>query len=485
MPEFAPQPPPERRVYANRTLNLRAIKAIGCDMDYTLIHYRHELWERRAYEHVVRRLADSGWHVSGLSFDPECATRGLILDLELGNLVKASRFGYVTRACHGTQMLSHEAQRAAYARVLIDLSERRWVFLNTLFSLSEACIYAQLVDRSDAGEAPQKLSYRELYEVVAASVNLAHMEGALKAEIVRDPARFVVRDEELPLTLLDWQHAGKAVVLITNSEWLYTRAMMSYAFDPHLPKGKTWRDLFELVVVDARKPSFFTDVYPILELADEQGLLRPSVGPLRKGGVYYGGNARLVENFLNLRGEEILYIGDHVYADVHVTKDVLRWRTALVVRELEEEIAHARTFDAEHQHLEVLMQQKTALEQHYSQLRLSLQRIDAGYAPPIEADPVQARAMMNALRVELDQLDVVISELARRASELGNRRWGPLLRAGQDKSRLARQLERYADIYTSRVSNLAYYTPFAYLRPPLSALPHDHHDPHREQTQSA
>jgi hypothetical protein len=38
---------------------------------------------------------------------------------------------------------------------------------------------------------------------------------------------------------------------------------------------------------------------------------------------------------------------------------------------------------------------------------------------------------------------------------------------------MARQLERYADIYTSRVSNLLYVTPFAYLRPPPGKLPHD------------
>jgi len=466
-------PPVTRRVYANRTLNMRAIKAIGCDMDYTLIHYRHELWERRAYEHVLRSMAEDGWPVSDLTFDPEFATRGLILDLELGNLVKASRFGYVTRACHGTQMLTHEAQRAAYARVLIDLSEPRWVFLNTLFSLSEACLYAQLVDRMDAGEVKSVRNYRQLYDVVRTSVNTAHMEGALKAEIIRDPERFVVRDEELPLTLLDWQHAGKAVVLITNSEWLYTRAMMSYAFDPHLPKSKTWRDMFELVVVDARKPSFFTDAYPLLELVDEQGLLRPCTGKLRRAGVYYGGNARLVEDFLGLSGEEILYIGDHVYADVHVTKDVLRWRTALVVRELEQEIEAAERFAPDQARLEALMRQKTELEQRYSRLRLSLQRIEAGYAPAEQPDPGTARAQLSAVRAELEQLDVAVAELARRASELGNRRWGPLLRAGNDKSRMARQLERYADIYTSRVSNLASYTPYAYLRPPTGHLPHD------------
>src|SRR5262245_47846713 len=138
VPDPSLLPAPTRRVYANRTLNLRAIKAVGCDMDYTLIHYRHELWESRAYDHVIRRMGESGWPVAGLAFDPEFATRGLILDVELGNLVKATRFGYVMRACHGTRPLTHEEQRATYSRVTVDLSEPRWVFLNTLFSLSEA-----------------------------------------------------------------------------------------------------------------------------------------------------------------------------------------------------------------------------------------------------------------------------------------------------------------------------------------------------------
>ena len=466
-------PPLSRRVFANRTLNLRAIKALGCDMDYTLIHYRHELWESRAYDHVVQRMAANGWPVQGLQFDPEFAARGLILDLDLGNLVKASRFGYVTRASHGTRALNHEEQRAIYSRVLIDLSERRWLFLNTLFSLSEACLYAQLVDRLDAGDVKPALSYRDLYDVVRVSVNVAHMEGALKAEIVRDPDHFVLRDEELPITLLDWQHAGKSIVLITNSDWLYTRAMMSYAFDPYLPKGKTWRDLFELMVVDARKPSFFTDAYPILELVDEQGLLRPVTGALRSGGIYFGGNARLIEAYLGVHGEEILYVGDHLYADVHVTKDVMRWRTALVVRELEQEIDDAQRFAEDQARLSALMSDKSRLELRHAQLRLSLQRLERGYAPAQQRDATSIKSELSELRAQLATIDTQVAELAKLASQLGSKRWGPLMRAGVDKSRMARQLERYADVYTSRVSNLGYCTPYGYLRPPGGSLPHD------------
>jgi 5'-nucleotidase len=308
---------------------------------------------------------------------------------------------------------------------------------------------------------------------VRVSVNVAHMEGALKAEIIRDPDRFVLLDEELPLTLLDWQHAGKAIVLITNSDWLYTRAMMSYAFDPYLPKGRTWRDLFELVVVDARKPGFFTDAYPILEVVDEQGLLRPVTGGLRSGGAYFGGNARLIEAHLGVRGEEILYVGDHLYADVHVTKDVMRWRTALVLRELEQEIDDQQRFAADQTRLSALMSDKSRLELQHAQLRLSLQRLESGYAPALHTDPGRIKAQLGELRGALAAIDLQVAELAKLASQLGNKRWGPLMRAGVDKSRMARQLERYADVYTSRVSNFSYCTPFGYLRPPGGSLPHD------------
>jgi len=47
------------------------------------------------------------------------------------------------------------------------------------------------------------------------------------------------------------------------------------------------------------------------------------------------------------------------------------------------------------------------------------------------------------------------------------------MRAGNDKSHMARQVERYADIYMSRVSNFLFQTPFVFLRSPRGSLPHD------------
>ena len=48
----------------------------------------------------------------------------------------------------------------------------------------------------------------------------------------------------------------------------------------------------------------------------------------------------MIENSLNIHGDEILYVGDHIYTDVSQSKVHLRWRTALICRELEEEVSH-------------------------------------------------------------------------------------------------------------------------------------------------
>jgi 5'-nucleotidase len=466
-------PEANRRIFCNRTLNLRSIKAVGFDMDYTLVHYDAVEWERRAYEHVRERLVARGWPVSELEFDPDLVTLGLILDLEHGNIVKANRFGFVKRASHGTAMLSWEAQRDLYTRELVDLSDSRWVFLNTLFSLSEACMYAQLVDLLDAGTLEGVMGYRDLYEVVRASLDETHMEGRLKAEIIQAPERFVVLDPELPLALMDLRGAGKKLLLVTNSEWHFTRAMMTYTFDRFLPGDMTWRDLFDVVIVAAAKPSFFEHRNPCFEVIDEDGRLLPTRGP-RLGGCFLGGNAMQVEEGLGLSGEEILYVGDHIFSDVRVSRRMLRWRTALVIRALEEELVALEGFKPQQAELTEMMAQKEALEHRFSRLRLGLQRLERGYGPRPEKSAADLKTRMSALREELVALDARIAPLAKAASELASRRWGLLLRTGNDKSHLARQIERYADVYTSRVGNLLAITPFAYLRSPRGSLPHDH-----------
>jgi HAD superfamily 5'-nucleotidase-like hydrolase len=467
------RPPHERWIFCNRTLNLRSIKAIGYDMDYTLIHYHSAVWERAAYEHCKENLLDRGWPVKELEFDAQLVSRGLIVDTELGNLLKANRFGFVRRAMHGTRQLEFEEQRNVYARTIIDLSEDRWVFLNTLFSLSEGCIFSQLVDLLDQRALPGVMGYEDLYRQVRHALDRLHADGRLKSEILTTSDRYVMHDPEVATTLLDQKHAGKKLLLITNSEWSYTAAMMKVAFDPFLPDGMQWRELFDVVIVGARKPEFFTTRSPLFEVVSEEGLLKPVVSGLRENCVFLGGSASQVEQYLGVSGYEILYVGDHMFGDVHVSKDVLRWRTALILRELEDEIRALDAFWPTEQRLGALMSQKEELEAEACAIRLALQRQRNRYAPTEPVDIAALTHRLTEIRAQTEALDEEIAPMARAANEIFNPHWGPLMRAGNDKSHLARQMESYADIYTSRVSNLLYATPYAFLRSPRGSLPHD------------
>lgn len=189
--------------------------------------------------------------------------------------------------------------------------------------------------------------------------------------------------------------------------------------------------------------------------------------------MYMGSNAGKVEESLGLSGDEILYVGDHLFVDVSVTKNVLRWRTALVLRELEKEIQALQRFADRQADLSEQMREKEQLEAEHAQLRLQLQRKEKAYGLTPDGTETELRSQITDCRQRIAKLDQKIEPLARASGRLHNPNWGLVMRTGKDKSYLARQMERYADIYTSRVSNFLDRTPYAYLRSHRGSLPHD------------
>src|SRR6202008_3650166 len=102
---------------------------------------------------------------------------------------------------------------------------------------------------------------------------------------------------------------------------------------------------------------------------------------LSRGTSYLGGSAHQVESHLGLSGDEILYVGDHMFGDVHVTKNVLRWRTSLILRELEAELTSTEEFRERERKLGELMARKELLEAELCQLRLAVLRSRHHYGP--------------------------------------------------------------------------------------------------------
>ncbi|CAH8364013.1 unnamed protein product [Eruca vesicaria subsp. sativa] len=139
---------------------MRNIIDIGFDMDYTLAQYKSETFESLAYEGTVKKLVyDLGYPSELLewTFDWNYMVRGLVLDKKKGNILKMDRHKYVKVAYHGFNELSKEDKVDIYESSLIQGSfdEPDYALIDTLFSLAEANLFAQLVDFKDNN--PEKI----------------------------------------------------------------------------------------------------------------------------------------------------------------------------------------------------------------------------------------------------------------------------------------------------------------------------------------
>ena len=66
-----------------------------------------------------------------------------------------------------------------------------------------------------------------------------------------------------------------------------------------------------------------------------------------------------------------------------------------------------------------------------------------------------------------------IKPLDARIDRAYNSHWGSCLREGNENSRFGEQVNDYADLYTSRVSNFGPYSPLRYFRAPRRPMPHE------------
>jgi len=476
----------ERSVFCSRGISMRAIQCIGYDMDYTLIHYKVEEWEGRAYHYAKEYLNKTCFNVEGLQFQPDLVCRGLIIDKELGNMVKVDRHGYVRRAMHGTNRMTQKECAATYGREVVDLRDsRRWVFLNTLFSVSEGCLFMQLVQRMEEGtllpcendkekETLQQMTYDKIFRAVSRALFLAHIQGRLKNDVMSNPAKYVECDKEVALALLDQKESGKYLALITNSDWDYTKTMMSNVFDPQLRNGGSWRDLFDLVIVSARKPSFFSANMPLYEIVSEDGLMKERY-KMKRGRVYAGGTAAMVENCLGCSADDIMFVGDHIFTDVNIAKSTLRWRTVLIMRELEDEVLAMEKGRLRYEEILTLLKRRARRQSLLNHLRVEMNRVACGRKAQTygESNARMMQELMAKAQSTAIEIDNKINPLIFADGRDMNPYWGYITRAGlNDKSHIMKQIEKHADLYTSRVSNFYRYTPYMYFRSSVETWAH-------------
>ncbi|MCA9323065.1 MAG: HAD-IG family 5'-nucleotidase [Planctomycetes bacterium] len=458
-----------RTVFTNRSLRFERVKAVGFDFDHTLALYNCPALDGLAMKMVIERLVrEEGYPVDfadGLP-DAQFACKGLIVDIEMGNVCKIDRFGHVVHAYHGQERLGQAERRRLYGdadHIPHVTHKDRFVQVDSAFAKPEVLIFSALAPRV----AAEGKSCKALWKTIRHHTDMIHRDGTLKEVLMADPAAYLSPDPEIIAMLRHLRAGGKRVFLLTNSEWSYTRAMMNTALG--LPGGADdlgWVELFDFVVCEAKKPSFFLSRTP-----------QPMTATAEHPKVYCGGNIDELEQRVGSAGLEILYVGDHIYADLITSKRSSHWRTMLVISELEEELeVHEDLPGFARQLRDVdLHRAQTDLEVHHWQsLERVLRKLETDDQQLlIESLIGQCVRQRDRARKALRQYIRQRESLRTRISEAINPYWGSLFRAGSELTYYGKQLEDFACTYTGRASNLTLYPRDFYFRSGFDHLPHE------------
>ena len=475
-----------RQMFVNRNLRMSKVDLVGFDMDYTLAIYHLRRIEQLSYEMTLARLISvKGYpmEVGQLTYDHTFGMRGLVVDKANGNLIKMDRYGYVGRAFHGLRRLERDVWHRLYRHQRVNLKDPRYAWIDTLFALPEACLYAGIIDLLES--LGRKVDYAVLYDDIRESIDSVHRDNSLKREIRKDIGRYIFKDPELGPALHKLRSGGKKLFVLTNSLWDYTDVVMRYLLDGVLAEYPSWRNYFDFVVTGASKPAFFAEERPFLEVdtarTDENAILGQAQG-LERGRVYQGGNLHDFERMTGFSGEGVLYVGDHIYGDILKSKKTSLWRTCMIVQEIEDEIRFTDSRQQEIDRLSEIELTRARLDDEVNHrkgmlngIERKLERgglVDEAKAR-MEEDKKRGKAELEKLRRALKSADEIAVTLGDDIEEGFNASWGLLFKEGNENSRFGEQVEQYACLYTSRVSNFLHYSPMQYFRSPRDLMPHE------------
>lgn len=481
LPELAQMvmgtPGAESRIYCNRSLRLDHVDWIGFDMDYTLaVYHQHEM-DRLSIEATCAKLVTRGYPtaLASMKYRTDFPIRGLLVDRKLGNVLKMDRYKYVKRAYHGLRELSRDERRQAYHTRRLRPASGRYHWVDTLYGLSEVAVFAAAIECLEAEGAT--FEFETLFNDVRDCIDLSHQDGSILDAIQNDTSRYVWRDPQLGRLLHHLRSSGKKLFVLTNSYPDYTRHMLEYLLGGGEDGYTSWEGYFDLVMTASKKPVFFMEDRPFNRV--EADATWTPVESIERGPLYAGGNIRTLQEFLGTSPDRVLYVGDHIYGDVLRAKKSTAWRTAMVIQEMEQELAAHGDVVHSLERLDALdelhAQLHDSLRQHQHAARALRKRDEAegGLPPALEAEHVRHRRAIERLRTRMRAITEEADQLETGVGHRFHPFWGSLFKAGGEVSSFGHQVEAYADVYTSRASNFLRYSPMHYFKSPRDRMPHE------------
>ncbi|KAK3863889.1 hypothetical protein Pcinc_013531 [Petrolisthes cinctipes] len=441
-----------RAVFANNELDLRDVRVYGFDYDYTLAHYNEGV-ERLIYELGKNVLITKYRYPEGirqLEYNHDFAVRGLHYDIERGLLVKMDQFQQlqIGSVFRGMTRLTHQEVFDIYHSRSLPLhyveghlrGDTKMAHLADLFSMPEMCLLSQVAQYFMDHDLPYHSVM--LFNDVKAAIGSIHPE--MHRIVSRDIGDYLIHDPKLVTFFKRLKENGKEIFIITNSPFYFVNAGMTYLL------GEEWRDYFSVVIASAKKPAFFTDSMRPFRLLDEE-LHIQTWGPVTEllpGKIYLEGNLKHLQELKEWKGEEVLYFGDHPYSDLADVSLNHSWRTGAIIWELDFEIQCLNSAE---------YKATSGWQVVLQSLIESCQDLD---------DP----ELLKIVRQWEEERDM----LRRKSKDMFNSHFGSVFRTHNNPTYFSRRLFRFADIYTSRLSNLNEYSINHTFYPRRGVLPHEY-----------
>ncbi|XP_073179789.1 5'-nucleotidase domain-containing protein 3 isoform X2 [Lepidochelys kempii] len=421
-------------VFTNNEMSLSDIEIYGFDYDYTLVFYSkrlHTLIYNAARDLLINEHRYPA-EIRKYDYDPNFAIRGLHYDVHRALLMKIDAFHYIQLGTvyRGLSVVPDEEVIAMYDGSHVPLEQM-----------------SDFYGKSSHGHTmKQFMDIFSLPEMTLLScVNEYFLKNNIDYEPVhlyKDVKKYICYAEQTRAVLGKLADHGKKIFLITNSPSSFVDKGMKFIV------GKDWRDLFDVVIVQADKPNFFNDKRRPFRKVNERGvLLWDKINKLQKGQIYKQGNLYEFLKLTGWRGSKVLYFGDHIYSDLADLTLKHGWRTGAIIPELRSEIKIMNT----EQYIQTMtwLQTLTGLLEHMQ----------------VHQDP-DSQMILQEWKKERKEM----REMTR---NFFNLQFGSLFRTDQNPTYFLRRLSRFADIYMASLSCLLNYDPNYTFYPRRTPLQHE------------
>jgi len=442
-----------RGVFANDEIDLQEIEVYGFDYDYTLARYKTSV-EELIHDVAKNTMVDELKYpevVRDFTYDQSAVIRGLHYDIEHGILMKLDNSARIQMGSvyRGHEQLSDKEVLKIYSKRHLPVSrvESKMVQLADAFAKPMMCLLADLNQwfRQSGLDFVPEAVYNDVNMSISRAHPFFHRAAATNPSELLDNSS----NEALRKMLETLKQNKKTVFLVTNSPFKIVDGGMNYMLGPD------WRDYFDLIIISAQKPSFFTTNYRAFrEYSPKSDRLKwKPVDKFEPSKIYAGGTVEELQRLTGVDPDRVLYFGDHVFADLADLSSHHGWRTGAVIQDLEEEMLKTSS-----DNFKWKVNWATIISNMIENNQMSgLQPDPEGHACRLVLD--KWKQELKALRIEL--------------KETINPKFGSVFRTERNPTYFSGRLLQYADIYTSNITNLNNYSLKHKFYPRRGVLPHE------------